>query len=185
MTPYCPVTQSWGGGSGRVVAAGGGVPDAVLCESRPAEGRGARRVLRWRPNLSCERSGLQERRRTWSQSATDRNSVDSSTAAPAVRNGTKHRMVPQLQPTHRAANATDRLRDLLTTGSSSLYDSPAAACATGFDEIKSQVPEWTGATATYSGGHCNISLAGGGSGGSLRCTRRPGTWLSHFLCRAP
>jgi RHS repeat-associated protein len=43
---------------------------------------------------------------------------------------------------------------------SSLYTSEEDACVIGFSEIKGQVSAWAGATATYSNGQCNLSVAG-------------------------
>lgn len=43
---------------------------------------------------------------------------------------------------------------------SSLYNDEASACISGFAQIKSQVPNWTSATASFSGGVCAISQDG-------------------------
>jgi YD repeat-containing protein len=53
---------------------------------------------------------------------------------------------------------------------SSLYDDAATACTSGFGEIKSRVSNWQNATATYSGGTCNLSV-GGSSIGSITVFR--------------
>ncbi len=41
---------------------------------------------------------------------------------------------------------------------SSQYATPALACTSGFNDLKSQVPGWSSASATYSNGVCVISL---------------------------
>jgi RHS repeat-associated protein len=43
---------------------------------------------------------------------------------------------------------------------SSLYATEEAACVSGFAEIKSQVGAWTNASASYSNGQCNLTVAG-------------------------
>lgn len=40
---------------------------------------------------------------------------------------------------------------------SSQYSTPTDACSSGFTEVRSGVPAWAGATASYSGGECVIS----------------------------
>jgi YD repeat-containing protein len=43
---------------------------------------------------------------------------------------------------------------------SSLYSTPALTCESGFPQIKSGVPNWTNATASYSGNVCTVSIGG-------------------------
>lgn len=52
-------------------------------------------------------------------------------------------------------------------GNSSSYSNESDACTAGFAEIRSQVPEWVTATATFSGGSCNVSSGGGGTIGTV------------------
>jgi YD repeat-containing protein len=49
----------------------------------------------------------------------------------------------------------------LQSGStSSQYADPATACTSGFDEIKSKVPQWTNALAAYTNGNCVLTKNG-------------------------